>query len=88
MKFKHHKHVPAAGTLGFALILTGCGNASDDSGSSSFNKADIGFAQQMIPHHGQAVEMAGLAPSRASDPMVKSLASDIRAAQGPEKSRR
>ncbi len=29
------------------------------------NAADIAFAQGMIPHHRQAVEMADLAPSRA-----------------------
>lgn len=43
-----------------------------------------GFAQTMIPHHRQAVEMAGLAGRRASDPEVKKIAQEIGAAQAPE----
>ncbi len=38
----------------------------------------------MIPHHRQAVEMAGLAPDRAQSPAVKKLAEDIKKAQDPE----
>jgi uncharacterized protein (DUF305 family) len=52
--------------------------------SAAFNDADVMFAQMMIPHHEQAVEMADLAPSRASDPEVKELAAKIKAAQAPE----
>ncbi|MFI7413597.1 DUF305 domain-containing protein [Streptomyces sp. NPDC049627] len=52
--------------------------------SGSFNDADVTFAQMMIPHHEQAVEMARLADGRASDSEVKDLASKIEAAQGPE----
>ncbi|MGW2223184.1 DUF305 domain-containing protein [Nonomuraea sp. NPDC001684] len=50
----------------------------------SFNDADVMFAQMMIPHHQQAVEMAELAPQRAKDPEIKKLAADIKAAQDPE----
>nr|WP_277819787.1 DUF305 domain-containing protein [Actinomadura sp. RB99] len=42
------------------------------------------FAQMMIPHHRQAVEMAGLAPSRAASTQVKALAAGIEKAQAPE----
>jgi len=42
------------------------------------------FTQMMISHHQQAVEMAGLAATRASDSEVKSLAEQIKAAQEPE----
>lgn len=42
------------------------------------------FAQMMITHHEQAVEMAGLAATRASDAEVRSLAEQIKAAQEPE----
>ncbi|GAA3587427.1 DUF305 domain-containing protein [Nonomuraea rosea] len=52
--------------------------------SATFNDADVMFAQMMIPHHEQAVEMAGLAATRASDPEVKELARKIKAAQDPE----
>ncbi|MGW5660799.1 DUF305 domain-containing protein [Streptomyces sp. NPDC003758] len=48
------------------------------------NAQDVAFAQDMIPHHRQAVAMAGLAPSRASSPDVKDLAARIRKAQDPE----
>jgi uncharacterized protein (DUF305 family) len=52
--------------------------------SAVFNDADVQFAQQMIPHHRQAVEMADLATTRANDSELKSLAARIKAAQDPE----
>jgi uncharacterized protein (DUF305 family) len=52
--------------------------------SATFNDADVMFAQMMIPHHEQAVEMADLAATRAADPEVKELATKIKAAQDPE----
>jgi uncharacterized protein (DUF305 family) len=54
------------------------------SGATMHNKADIRFAQAMIPHHKQAVDMAKLATGRASDPRVKDLAARVEAAQVPE----
>ena len=48
------------------------------------NQADVMFAQMMIPHHQQAIEMAQLASSRASNADVKALAAQIQAAQQPE----
>ncbi|GGQ28642.1 uncharacterized protein (DUF305 family) [Actinomadura coerulea] len=48
------------------------------------NGQDVMFAQMMIPHHRQAVEMAGLAAARASSAQVKTLAADIEKAQEPE----
>ncbi|NYV78695.1 DUF305 domain-containing protein, partial [Streptomyces sp. UH6] len=48
------------------------------------NSADVAFAQGMIPHHRQAVEMADLAPGRAGSDEVRSLAAEIKKAQGPE----
>lgn len=65
------------------LVLTACGN-DDDASTDSHNDADVSFAQQMIPHHEQAIEMARLAGSRASSQEVKDLAADIEAAQEPE----
>lgn len=50
----------------------------------AFNDADVTFAQMMIPHHEQALEMAELANGRASDAEVKTLAADIEKAQDPE----
>ncbi|MFD7496279.1 DUF305 domain-containing protein [Streptomyces sp. NPDC059832] len=50
----------------------------------AFNDADVTFAQQMIPHHQQAIEMAKLADGRAFDPEIKKLATAIEKAQDPE----
>ena len=58
-------------------------SASDDP-TAQFNDADVAFAQGMLPHHQQAVEMAQLAPDRAADPRVADLAARIEAAQAPE----
>jgi uncharacterized protein (DUF305 family) len=51
---------------------------------SMYNSIDTTFAQMMIVHHAQAIEMAGLAAQRAGDAGVRSLAARISAAQGPE----
>lgn len=51
---------------------------------ADFNDADVDFAQGMIPHHRQAIEMARLAQDRAEDPRVLDLAERIEAAQEPE----
>ncbi|TFV43962.1 DUF305 domain-containing protein [Blastococcus sp. TF02A-35] len=66
----------------------GSGSAASTSTSASeeaaFNDADVTFAQGMIPHHQQAIEMAQMASERAEDPRVLDLASRIEAAQQPE----
>lgn len=68
-----------------ALALTGCGSGdSSGSGGADFNKADVTFAQSMIPHHEQAVKMAKMAKQHASTAEVKNLADKIESAQGPE----
>ena len=41
----------------------------------AFNDADVAYAQGMIAHCAQLVEMSGLAPDRASNQEVKDLAS-------------
>jgi uncharacterized protein (DUF305 family) len=38
---------------------------------------DVGFSQDMSVHHRQAVQMAGLARDRSTDPAIRSLAFDI-----------
>ncbi|MFI1942582.1 DUF305 domain-containing protein [Streptomyces virginiae] len=48
------------------------------------NAADVTFAQGMIPHHRQAIEMADLAATRAESAEVKKLAGEIKKAQDPE----
>ncbi len=58
--------------------------ATASDGAVVANGADVMFAQMMIPHHQQAVEMSDLAPGRSSDPELTSLAAKIKAAQAPE----
>lgn len=78
-----------------ALALAGCSNAQTPTAvggttptapaaSTAHNDADVAFAQNMIPHHRQAVEMAGLAAGRSQNPQVLDLAARIGGAQAPE----
>jgi uncharacterized protein (DUF305 family) len=62
--------------------MNGTGRAS--SSTADVDPADVMFAQTMVPHHQQAVEMADLALTRASSADVKALAAKIKAAQDPE----
>jgi uncharacterized protein (DUF305 family) len=66
-----------------ALFLTGCASSSPD-GSNSYSAQDIMFAEMMIPHHEQAIEMAELAVANTTNPDILTLAEQIRAAQEPE----
>lgn len=53
--------------------------------AQAHNDADVAFAQGMIPHHQQAIEMSDiLLTKQGIDPRVVSLANQIKAAQGPE----
>jgi uncharacterized protein (DUF305 family) len=61
----------------------GMGGMMGDS-SGDFSMVDLGFAQMMIPHHEQAVEMSGLALEISTDPEILALATQIRDAQAPE----
>ncbi|MCX4584074.1 DUF305 domain-containing protein [Streptomyces sp. NBC_01481] len=84
----------AAGTL----LLAACGSDTSSGGHNSaasqqstkspaagaFNDADVAFAQSMIVHHQQALEMSKLADGRASDQEIKTLAGQIEKAQDPE----
>ncbi len=72
----HFAVLPA--TLTAAALLTACGGDSEE-----FNDADVTFAQEMIPHHEQAIEMSTLADEGAGS-NVADLAERIEDAQGPE----
>ncbi|WP_369170817.1 DUF305 domain-containing protein [Streptomyces sp. R28] len=89
----------AATAVAAALVLAACGSddgadtaagaqtspsASADTASGAHNDQDVSFAQGMIPHHRQAVQMADMAAGRASSTAVKDLASRIQKAQDPE----
>lgn len=81
--------------LGGVTSLSACGSDDGHSSASSaisvspdaaFNAADVMFAQGMIPHHEQAIEMADIAldPTVGAGPEVLDLATRIKAAQDPE----
>ncbi|MFE1197204.1 DUF305 domain-containing protein [Streptomyces olivaceoviridis] len=59
-------------------------SATPSASATAHNAQDVSFAQGMIPHHQQALEMAKLADGRASSARVKDLASRIEKAQDPE----
>ena len=53
--------------------------------AKAHNEADATFAQHMIPHHTQAIDMSDTVLAKQGiDPRVTQLATQIKAAQGPE----
>lgn len=75
---------PAAATTANATTPSATTRSATTAPSTQHNEADVMFAQMMIQHHRQAVEMAKLAAGRAANPEVTKLAATIEAAQGPE----
>ena len=78
-----------AALLGLMILVTGCssdsGSTAAGSASSTFNEADVKFAQTMIPHHEQAVEMAdAILAKQGVPPEITQLAQQIKDAQVPE----
>jgi uncharacterized protein (DUF305 family) len=64
---------------------TASATATAPQSSEAHNDADVMFAQHMIPHHQQAVEMSDMVLAKQGiDPRVTELANQIKAAQGPE----
>lgn len=82
----------AATTL--AACGSGNGNGHDGHAGSSptstiaededFNQADVAFATDMIQHHAQAMSMVDLVDGREVSTGLRTLAEQIRMAQGPE----
>ena len=66
--------------LFLALLITGCASESN----SGYSSQDIMFAEMMIPHHQQAIEMSDLALKNSTNPEVLALAQQIKDAQSPE----
>lgn len=86
-------------TLIAALALTGCtinigtpgskdmmggSMMGNNENASGFSGSDIMFAQMMIPHHQQAVDMSTLAETHTTNPELLALAKQIKDAQAPE----
>jgi uncharacterized protein (DUF305 family) len=82
--------VVVALAITFALISRSNDNRMNDNhlsgnSTSEFNNADVMFAQMMIPHHEQAIEMSDLVLAKSGvNPEVTALAQQIKAAQQPE----
>jgi uncharacterized protein (DUF305 family) len=84
--------------LAGALAVAGCSGSeepmdhdmstmagSESGDQAAHNEADMMFAQMMIPHHEQAVEMADAVLAKdGTNPEVTALATQIKAAQAPE----
>ena len=70
---------------GSMMSGTGDTSSSMSEGTTTATSGDVEFAQMMIPHHEQAVEMADLAlENEAASQDVKALAGQIKGAQDPE----
>lgn len=68
-----------------ALGIAACGGDDDaGTGSAAGNGTDKAFAEQMIPHHEGAIEMAQIAQERGESDFVKTLAGEIITAQEAE----
>jgi uncharacterized protein (DUF305 family) len=85
-------------TIATAGVLAACGSSEEavpptpmpmmssaaPSASIDSRAADIMFAQVMIPHHQQAIEMSDMALSQASSNDIKDLADQMKSEQAPE----
>ena len=83
-----------AGALVAVGVVAGCNGTSEQAAApqssvvadaAAHDDADVMFAHHMIPHHQQAVEMSDvLLGKQGINPRVTDLATQIKAAQGPE----
>lgn len=65
--------------------MEGMGMGQESSAAAEYSHADAMFAQMMIPHHRQAVEMSEIILAKDGiDPQITDLATTIKDAQGPE----
>lgn len=92
-----HRTASAVAALALLLTAAGCGGG-DDSGSASpaetkasqqaegspHDDADVTFAQEMVPHHRQAVAMTKLTEGHDLDPQVQDLVDGIATTQSGE----
>ncbi|MDX5570001.1 DUF305 domain-containing protein [Streptomyces sp. ID05-04B] len=73
-----------SGSTAAAGSASASASASAGVAAGAHNAQDVSFAQGMIPHHRQALEMARLATGRASSAQVEALAARVEKAQEPE----
>ncbi|MEW2355912.1 DUF305 domain-containing protein [Spirillospora sp. NPDC029432] len=69
------------GTAGAPATGASTGTAASQ---ASHNRQDVTFAQMMIPHHRQAVQMSDMVIGKTRNAEVKALAEKIKKAQAPE----
>jgi uncharacterized protein (DUF305 family) len=72
-----------------AFLLAACSQGGDEQGGGTSaapapNDADVTFAQNMIPHHQQAIDMAKLVDTHTERPELRQLADGMIATQGQE----
>ena len=99
MKYRSIAIIAAVGVLGLAACgsdkaatsattraATTDATGNTSAASASFNSADVTFAQSMIPHHQQAIEMADMAldPKVGAGEKVRDIALRIKNGQNPE----
>jgi uncharacterized protein (DUF305 family) len=65
-----------------AAVVTACGDSPSSPGQH--NAADVSFAQNMIPHHQQAVDMSAMVPSNSTNRKLIVLAEEISSDQRAE----
>jgi uncharacterized protein (DUF305 family) len=94
------KYLMGISAAAIVALAAGCGGGDDagsgmnhessassttsTSAAAEHNDQDIAFAQGMVPHHQQAIDMAKMAAEKGTDPKVKDLASRVQNAQDPE----
>jgi len=87
--------IAGVAALAGAVVVSSCSKAEDPSAQSAsaapssaqvavHNADDVMFAQMMIPHHEQAVELSAMVPDRSTNPAVVTLAATISGEQQPE----
>ena len=87
----------AGAALLIAAVLSSCTSAADQDRAAqppssadvtaevaAHNTEDVMFAQMMIPHHRQAIELAALVPGRSTNSELLALATRIAGEQQPE----
>lgn len=92
MQRRTQRRLGALVLLALLALLTACGGSNDSTSADNttpaattgHNDADVMFAQGMIAHHEQAIEMAQMAVTKATSPDVVDLANQIQDAQQPE----
>ncbi|MGY4710614.1 DUF305 domain-containing protein [Mycolicibacterium sp. CBM1] len=94
MSSLRHRTVAVVAALATVGALSACSTPQETATKSSpattseavaaHNADDVMFAQMMIPHHQQAVELSAMVPDRSADQALTALAAKISAEQQPE----